>query len=134
MREISVDLPAFGKPTRPTSASSFNSSRRPLFFARLSGFMLGGRLMRRRGEVLVAPPAPAAARDDEPLARLREIVQQLAGVVVVDHGAHRHGNIDGCALAARAIAAFAVPPALGRVFGIETEMQQRVVVLAGDKN
>jgi len=28
MREISVDLPALGKPTSPTSASSFNSRRR----------------------------------------------------------------------------------------------------------
>ena len=28
MREISVDFPAFGKPTRPTSASNFNSSRK----------------------------------------------------------------------------------------------------------
>ena len=28
MREISVDFPAFGKPTSPTSASNFNSSRR----------------------------------------------------------------------------------------------------------
>src|SRR5580704_11512311 len=27
MREISVDFPAFGKPTRPTSASNFNSRR-----------------------------------------------------------------------------------------------------------
>ena len=27
-----------------------------------------------------------------------------------------------------------MPPALGLVFGIKTEMQQRVVVFAGDKN
>ena len=32
------------------------------------------------GEVLIAAPAPAALRDDEPLARLGEIVQLLAGV------------------------------------------------------
>ncbi len=58
----------------------------------------------------------------------------FTGIVVVDDGSHRHRNIDGRALAARAIAAFAVPPALGLVLGIKAEMQQRVVVFAGDKN
>ena len=42
------------------------------------------------------------------------------------------GDLDRIALAARAVAAFAVPAALGLVFGIEAEMEQRVVVLARD--
>ena len=38
-----------------------------------------------------------------------------------------------CALAALAIAAFAVAAALGLMFGIKAEMEKRVVVLAGDQ-
>ena len=34
---------------------------------------------------------------------------------------------------AGAVAALAVPAALGLVLGVETEMEQRVVVLAGDQ-
>ena len=61
-------------------------------------------------------------------------MQQFAGVGVVNDGSHRNRNIDGRPVAPRAVAAFAMPPALGRVFGIETEMQQRVVMLAGDQD
>ena len=94
--------------------------------------MLGGRLMRGGGEVLVAASSPAAVRDGEPVARLREIVQQLARVGVVDDGSHRHRQLDRRAVAPGAIAAFAVPASLGGVLGIEAEVQQRVVVLARD--
>src|SRR5580658_6933606 len=100
----------------------------------MARLVLGGSLMRGRGEVLITAPATAAASNDEPFAGLREIVQLFAGVVVVDDGPNRHGNIFRRPVAAGALAAFAVPSSLGFMLGIETEMQQRVVVFARDKN
>ena len=67
-------------------------------------------------------------------AGLGEIVQPLAGGFVVDHRAHRHLHVDRCAFRAGAVAAFAVPSALGFMFGIEAELQQGVLVLAGDQD
>jgi hypothetical protein len=96
--------------------------------------VLGGGLMRGRGEVLIPAPAPATFRNDKTFARLREIVQLLACVLVVDDGPHRHRNVFGRAFAARALAAFAVPAAFRLVFRIKAEMQQRIVVFARDKN
>ena len=94
--------------------------------------MLGRRLVGGGGEARVASPAAAALRDDKAVAGVGEIVQQLAGLGVVDDGADRSGDLDRFAFAALAVAAFAVTAALGFMLGIETEMQQRVVVLAGD--
>ena len=61
-------------------------------------------------------------------------MQHLAGLPVVNDGSDGRGDVDRCAFAALAIAAFAVTAALGFMFGIEAEMQQRVVVLAGDQD
>jgi hypothetical protein len=57
-------------------------------------------------------------------------VDFLARVSVVDNGPHRNfqKNID--TLPSRSVGAFAVPPALGFVFWIKTEMHQRVVTFA----
>src|SRR5580704_5325398 len=96
--------------------------------------MFGGSLMRGSREMLVAAPALAAVGDDKPFAWLSEIVQLLARFVVIDDGADGNWNIHGSSVAARALAAFAVTAALGLMLGIKTEMQQRVVVFAGDKN
>ena len=71
MREISVDLPAFGKPTSPTSASSFSSRRSRFSFARAARLVLGGRLVRGGGEARVARAAASAARHHEALRRPR---------------------------------------------------------------
>jgi hypothetical protein len=73
-------------------------------------------------------------RDHESFAGVGKIVQLLAGRVVIDNRAHGNRNVDGSAIPARALAAFAVPSALGFMFGIKTEMQQSVVVFARDKN
>src|ERR1700757_1372335 len=62
---------------------------------------------------------------------MREIVHQLTRKLVVDHRAHRNFEHDVLALAARLVRAFAVASALGLVLGIEAEMDQRVVALAG---
>ncbi len=76
--------------------------------------------MRGSSETRIAFAAATAARDNKTIAGLGEIVQHLAGFPVVDHGAYRDRNIDRLAFAALAIAAFAMTPALGFMFGIET--------------
>jgi hypothetical protein len=91
-------------------------------------------LVRGGGEVLIPTPAFAAARYHKPVARRGEIVQQLTGFVVINQRTHWNRNVDGRAIAARAIAAFSMPPALGGVLGIKTEVQQGVVMFARDKH
>src|ERR1019366_9136891 len=100
------------------------------FFPRLTGFMFRGRLMDRRGEVLVAAPAFAALGHTESFARMGEIVDTLAGGFVVDYRAHGHLDFQRLALGAGALAAFAVAPALRLVFRVEAELEQRIGVLA----
>ena len=58
-------------------------------------------------------------------------MHQLAGQLVIDQRAHRHLEHDAFAFAAGLVGTFAVAPALGLVFGIEAEVDQRVVALAG---
>ena len=80
----SVDLPAFGSPTRPMSAMSRSSRRSQRsspgspFWACLGAWWVDGR------EVHVAEAAAAAARDHRPLADRDEVGEQLAGLVVED--------------------------------------------------
>ena len=81
--------------------------------------------------MLLAASAAPAARNDDALVGLREVVHQLAGLVVVDDGAHRNLQHDALALAAGPVGAFAVTAALRLVLGIEAEVDQRVVALAG---
>src|SRR5580700_5888932 len=82
----------------------------------------------------VALPPLAAVRDRKTIAGHGEIVDQLTRGGVINDGADRRGDFLRFAFAARAIAAFAVTAALGFMFGVETEMEQRVVVLAGDED
>src|ERR1019366_8457365 len=89
-----------------------------------------GRLVDRRGEVLVAPAALAALGDTESLSRMGEIVDTLAGGLVVDHRAHRHLDLQRLAFGAGALAALAVTPALRLVLRVEAELKQRIGVLA----
>ena len=89
MREISVDLPALGKPTSPTSAKQFQFQAKAVFFAGLAVFVLGGRLMGGGREARVAAAAAPAVRDYETIAGGGEVVQQFAGFRVVDDGADR---------------------------------------------
>ncbi len=65
---------------------------------------------------------------------MREIVQLLAGRFVVDHGADRHLDFDRLPFGAGAVAAFAVPAALGLVLRIEAKLQQRVLMLVGHQH
>ena len=62
MREISVDLPAFGKPTSPTSASSFRWRRRSFSSPGSPGCVLrGARLVEVANCALPQPPCPPLA-------------------------------------------------------------------------
>src|SRR5215472_4036755 len=101
-----------------------------LLLAGAARLMLGGSLVRRRCKVLIAAASTAAFGDNEAVSRPGEIVQQLAGVRVVDDGAHRNGQFHGFPVAASALAPFAVTAALRRMFRIEPKMKQRIVVLA----
>ena len=94
-------------------------------------FVLARRLMRRGGEARVAASAASAARHHDALVGMREVVHQFAGDFVVNDGADRNLQDDVFALAAGLVGAFAVTSALGLVFGIEAEVDQRVVALAG---
>src|ERR1700730_6685101 len=96
--------------------------------------MLGRGLVRGSSKVLIATPAAAATSHHEAIAGVREVVEQLARIVVVDYGSHGNRCFDRFSFAPATIAPFAVTPALSRVLRIKPEMQQGVVVLAGDQN
>ena len=87
--------------------------------------------MRAGGEVLVAAPAASALGDDDLLVGLLEIVHQLAGFGVEERGADGHLQRDRAAVLPGAVGAHAVLAALRFVLGVEAEMNQRVVALAG---
>ena len=68
---MSDDLPTFGKPSRPTSASSLSSRRTVRSSPGVPGSARARRPVGRRREVDVAAPALAALRDHEALAVAR---------------------------------------------------------------
>src|SRR4051812_8078254 len=98
-------------------------------FARASGFMLARGLVRRSREVLVAASTASPVCHDHALVGLREIVDQLAALNVVDDCAYWSLHDDVRAGLAGAVGAFAVASALRVVFGIEAEVNQRVMRL-----
>src|SRR5205823_1184178 len=114
MRAISVDLPAFGNPTSPTSASSFSSNR----------------------SSLISPGAPAARHEDA-LSLFGEIGEQarrrvaVAGLFVHER-ADRNGELEIRAGLTRAIRALAVCSAVGGKLRMESVVDEGVDVRAGD--
>ena len=99
MRAMSVDLPTFGKPSRPTSASSLSSRRRCAPRRASRARRVRGARSVERGEVDVAAAALAALRDDEALAVRREIGEELAGRRRRTPGAERDAQHDVLAAA-----------------------------------
>src|SRR5881628_3864009 len=93
---MKVDLPAFGRPSRPTSASTRSSSPR----LRLS---------------------PGAQRA---LAVAGEIGDQRATRPVADHGAHRHAQLDVAARPAVAVGAGAPAAVLRPVDAREARSEE----------
>ena len=89
--------------------------------------MLARGLVRGGGEVLISTAAAAAAGDDDLFVGVSEVVDELAGVVVVEQGAD--GNFEEGVLASEAghIGAEAVAAALGLPLWVEAEVDQGVV-------
>ncbi len=102
------------------------------FLAGFAVFVFRRRLMRGGRETGISTSAASTVRDDEAIAGSGEIVKQLAGVGVVDHGANGSRDFFGFAIVPGAIAAFAVASALGFVLGIKAEVEKSVVMLGGD--
>ena len=110
-RARSEDLPALGSPTRPTSARSFRCSSTAPSSPGTPALGEPGRLADGRLEARVAPPAAAAARDRDLLARADEV--EARPVPARHLRAGRHGHDERVAVAAVALGALAVPAPLG---------------------
>src|SRR5262249_32620529 len=119
MRAISVLLPAFGYPTRPTLATSF----RRRWSVRISPACPGAarRAIRGRRKSGVPAAAASAARDECAVADSGQVRdrQQLAVAVLVDDRARRHLEDEVLAVSALAVRALAVAAALAFEFGME---------------
>src|SRR5208283_4630937 len=100
------------------------------FFAGAPRFMLARRLVRRSGKLSVAASATSATRNHNAFIGAREIVHHLARIFVVYDRPNRHLQHDPFAVAPGFLRSLAVPSTLGGVFGIKTEMYQRVMLLA----
>ena len=83
------------------------------------------------GKVLIATTTSSALGHDHTLVRMREIVQALAGLIVIDNGPDGDFQDDAFAIAAGAVGAFAVASALAFVFRVKAEMDERIMALAG---
>ena len=103
-------------------------------FTGLAFFMFGGSLVRRGCEPRIAAASPTAVSDGATLSRSRKVEYLLTGFGVVNDRAYRNGHLDRRSIVSRSIAAFTMPAAFSRVFRVEPEMQQRVVVLARDQD
>ena len=88
-REISVDLPTLGKPTKPTSASNFSSSRKSSTTPGVPGSALRGAWwVEVAKRALPRPPRPPLAAITC-MARRVKIPKFFAAGQVVNHRAHR---------------------------------------------
>src|SRR5579862_1842552 len=86
-------------------------------------------LVRAGGKVLVAASATAAFGNDDLLIWVLEIVDELAGLLIVEAGADGDLEDDGAAVLPGAVGAHAVFAPLRLVLGIVAEVNQRVVAL-----
>ena len=126
-----MDLPTFGIADEADVGEKLQFQAEVAFFAGAAVFVFARSLMRGGGELRIAASAAAAVGDDDALVGTGEVPDFLAGFFVVDDGADRNFQDDVFAVAAGFVGAFAVASALGFVFGIEAEMDERVVALAG---
>ena len=126
---MSVDLPAFGKPTRPTSASSFSSSRRSFSSPGSPGCTLrGARLVDVAKRALPHAAASAAARRGRAGLlrrgpRAGAAARRVAGLLV-DERADRHRRARDRRRLAGAVRALAVLAALGLELGVKAEVDR----------
>ncbi len=96
-------------------------------FAGAAEFVFAGGLVDGVGEVLVAATAATAAGDDLLVAGGGEVVDELAGFVVVEDGADGDFEDAVFALVAAHVGAEAVGAAFGLPLGVEAEVDEGVV-------
>ena len=96
-------------------------------FTGAAEFVLARRLMRAGGEVLIAAATATATRDDDLIVGLREVMDEIAGVVVVEQSADWDFEDERVAGGAGHIGAEAVAATLGLVLGVEAEVDEGVV-------
>ena len=90
----SVDLPAFGAPTRPMSAMSFSSSSTQRSSPGVPFSAWRRRAVGRRREARVAAAAATAAGDDEAGIGLEQLADPVAVGMGADHRPGRDANDD----------------------------------------
>src|SRR5947209_808352 len=93
--------------------------------------MLARGLVRAGGKVLIAASAAPAMRHNDALIGLGEIMNALAAFFVIENGANGYLQHDTVPIAASAVGALAMTPALRFIFRIKSEVHQRVVAFAG---
>ncbi len=100
-------------------------------FAGAAELVLARGLVGAGGEVLVASSAASAFGDDDGFVGVGEVVDELAGLVVVEKSAD--GDFEGGVFAGLtgAVGAEAVAAALGFVLGVEAEVDEGVVAEGG---
>lgn len=91
-------------------------------------FGLSGRSILRRGEVHIAPAAPAARGSDESLFGFGEIAEKFSGLAIENKSAYRHANNQGFGAFAMAVAALAVLSPRGSNDGSMLQIEQRAQV------
>src|SRR5437667_9909547 len=92
--------------------------------------MRARRVMRGSRELGIAPASASAAGNYESVIGVREVVDPLSGVGVVNDGSDGDSKQNVFAFPPGFIRTFAVASTLSFVFGIEAEMDQRIVSLA----
>ena len=120
----SVDLPALGRPTRPDVGDHPQFESEPALFSRLAELGEPRRLSRRRLEVDVSQSAASASGDGRSLVVLGQIGQNLARLVVPNHGSDRHVDEQVFAVLPVSLLAAAGTAMLGLEPGRELERQE----------
>ena len=131
MREISVDLPALGKPIEADVGEQLQLQAQQLLFARLARLGTPRRAVGGGDEARVAASAAAALGDEDALALLGEIGEQaqlaVVGILLEDERADRHGDLEIVRGLAGPVGALAVLAAAGLELGMEAEVDERVL-------
>ena len=116
MREISVDFPALGNPIEPDVGEQLQLEAEELLFPGPAGFGSPRRAVGGADEPRVSASAASAARDQDTLAFLGQVGEQMQVAVVgllVHERADGHGDVEIGGGLSRPIRALAVLTAAG---------------------
>jgi hypothetical protein len=95
-----------------------------------SKLVLARGLVGAGSEVLISSSASSATRDDKRIVHSGEVVDLLAGLLVVQHGADGHLQHSRFAAGATAVRSQTVASALALVLRVVAEVDQRIVACA----